>query len=211
MQVTQTIKKAPKWAWYTVGGVALGAVALRVWKGRAVDTTTTTTDTTVSGTPTPVSSQPSPVIVPPVILGGNNDSGDGGAYAGIFDMFGGVITTAMTTISGLAQGDQELATTTITGSQDISKAALAQAGGAPQPVSQLPPIQITTTSAPTPTPRATPVTTPKCPAAYPNYNAAEGPVGPKSCYKCDKTKSGSKYENIHVYQDGHKKSALVPC
>lgn len=213
MQVTQTLKHAPKWAWYTVGGVCLGAAALKVWKGRATDSTTETTDATVSGTPVPVSSQPSPVITPPVIIQ-SGDNGDGGALAGMIGgfttTFGDALTNAMNTIGGLAQGDQLLAAGAIAGNTDIAKAIIAQAGSAPQPVMQLPPVQISTPIAPPPTPRPTPPP-PTCPASYPHHNPAEGPVSAKSCYKCDRTKTGSKYENIHVYQDGHRKSALVPC
>lgn len=214
MQVKGTLKRAPKWAWYTVGGVTLGAVAIRVWKGRAVEPTQTT-DATVSGTPTPVSNQPSPVITPPVIIQ-SGDQGDGGALAGLVgtftSVFGDSLNNAMGTIGGLAAGDQQLTTIAITGSQDIAKAVIAQGGSAPQPVVQLPPIQFVTPVVSAPTPRPVPVPVATCPATFPRYNAAQGAVGPKSCYKCQKRTSGDKsFPYEHIYQDGHKVAVKGPC
>lgn len=78
--LTQSLKRVPKWAWYTSGGVALAGVGIYVMQNRAgVEPPADTTDPTDAGvTGYPDSSSPSPVpgiVVPDV----NVQGGDGGS------------------------------------------------------------------------------------------------------------------------------------
>lgn len=44
----------------------------------------------------------------------------------------------------------------------------------------------------------------KCPAEFADYNPADGPVGPHSCYKYSRERCpNNAYPYKHVYQDGH--------
>jgi hypothetical protein len=184
--LTNTVKRAPKWAWYASGGIALGVVGIEVWKRRATDAAPATNDAVVAGTPTG-SAAPSPVITPPVIVQPNQDGPD---FAGLFGVFGDVLTTGMTTIAQLAQGDQGITQSAISGSTEIARDVIASAGQAPAPASQVSPIIV---QVPTP---STPATVPAkglpgCPAAFPHRSA-------RGCYKC--TRDGGKY--THRYQNG---------
>jgi hypothetical protein len=211
MKVTQSIKRAPKWAWYIVGGVAIGAAGIRVWKGRATDTTDTTdtTQTDTQGAPQGTA-QPSPVIVPPVITQG--DTGDNGALADMTGTFAGTIGSSfdnmVNVISGLTAGDQAIASQATGSLEEISKTLLANGGSAPKPVTQVGPVQTVTKTVAKPTPRATPhtVTLPaeaKCPAPFPRHNAAKGKPSAKSCYRCQQNagKNRKQYPWIHHYQN----------
>lgn len=78
-------------------------------------------------------------------------------------------------------------------------------------------VNIPPSATPTPTAQAPSAPThttspaPSCPTSFPKYNPAEGPVGKKSCYKCERntTSSKNKYPWVHVYQDGHKIQTTV--
>src|SRR5205085_10078503 len=146
---------------------------------------------------------PSPVITPPVIIQGNDGSAAMGPIADLIGQFtttfAGSVDNMVGIIGGLAQGDQGLAGQGVTGIEDIAKSIIAQGGGAKQPAIQVPPISLTVTNTPAPTPRPTPVAVKTCPATFPKYNPAEGPVGPKSCYKCEKnnTSTAKKYPWVH--------------
>lgn len=191
MNLTATVKRAPKWAWYASGGIAIGVVGIEVWKRRATDTPApadATNDATVVGGATG-SAAPSPVITPPVIIPPSGDSPD---YTGIFDVFGNALSTAMGTIGGLAAGDQNIAQTALTGGFDLARDSIAQAGQAPSPASQVGPIIVQV-----PTPATTPSTAPpkgipSCPAGFPHRSS-------RGCYKCRNEKNKTV---THLYQSG---------
>ncbi len=201
MPIQQTLKRAPRWAWYIAGGVGLGAVAVRVYKGRATDTPDTpSNDPTVAGNPV-TTGAPSPVIVPPVIMQSGDSNGnppDTSWLAGIVGTVGGSLDNAIGIIGGIATGDQNLAAIAISQVGEI-----ASGGGAPQPVMQAPPIVNINMPAATPTPRSTPTPVKTCPASYPRMNGTT--PSPKTCYKCEKAATTNKtYPYVHVYQDGHR-------
>jgi hypothetical protein len=204
MPIAKTVKRAPRWAWYIAGGVGLGAVAIRVWKGRDAEPSDSTSVTSV-GSPA-ATAAPSPVITPPVIIQGNDGSGAMESLAGMIGVFGGSFDNALSIIGGLAQGDQSLAGEGVTNIADIAKSVIAQGGSAPQPSIQVPPvITISNPIVQAPTPRPQPTPTATCPAAFPRHNPANGAPGPRSCYKCQKGVTGDKtYPYVHVYQDSHR-------
>jgi hypothetical protein len=204
MAITDSIKRAPRWAWFTVGGVTLGVVAIRVWQGRDNEEDLTP-DADVNGVPVLTTSSPSPVITPPVIIQGG--SGDNGALAELVGSFVGTFGSSFDNlvgvVGGVTTGQQELLGTIVTGQQDINKALIANGGSAPQPVTQAPPIQVTIT-APPPSP-ALPVPGPApilCPPSFPNGT-------PPNCYAncahCEKSNAGKPYRNHgHCYQSGRR-------
>jgi hypothetical protein len=92
MPIAKTVKRAPRWAWYIAGGVGLGAIAIRVWKGRDAEPSDSTSVTSV-GSPA-ATAAPSPVITPPVIIQGNDGSGAMESLAGMIGVFGGSFDNA---------------------------------------------------------------------------------------------------------------------
>lgn len=214
MSLVDTVKHAPRWTWYTVAGVTLGTIGLKVWKGRAVPagTQTAADGSTVadqySGSTQPATTGGSPpgVIVPPIITGGSDD-GSTAAMA----LLGGAFTDFTSLLGTVVTGDQQNLNTLITNQGQQSSQIidlLAGAGQAPQPVSvQPPPVNVVVQAPP-----AAPVSAPpsaQCPPGY-MYNPANGPVGPRSCYKnCghDECHGGKKSrEHAHCYQDGSRQT-----
>lgn len=66
-----------------------------------------------------------------------------------------------------------------------------------------PPYYPTPAPAPAPAPPPPPRPSAKCPSSFPDYNPADGPVGPNSCYKYSRDRcpdKGRPYK--HVYQNG---------
>jgi hypothetical protein len=154
MQLTNSIKRAPKWAIFTVMGVAGGAIALKVWKGRDAESTDADTGTEV-GNPQYGSvgtSGSTPVITPPVVISGGEGEGSGAAQ--VVETLGSSFETLVSSLTGLATGEQELAGTLagglVTNSEGILE--LAEAGSSPQPVAQNPTPVIVNVPSPTPTP-----------------------------------------------------------
>ena len=214
MDITGTVKKAPKWAWYTVGGVALGAGALRIWKSR---TTSSSADSTTANDATPNTSDmgnlnygtagasPSGVIVPPVIVSGGGSSDQGGT--GLADLQGtylGGVDALLASFQGLFDSVGGLVV-----DQNGSIIDLATAGSAPLPASSQPVVVATPTPVPAPSPAPSPVatgsssqpttTSAACPGSYPHHNPKNGSPSKKSCFKIDCRKKSE----WHVYQDGH--------
>lgn len=91
MEITDSIKKAPRWAWYTAGGVAVGAGAIRLYKNRTTSDGTTPSEsdaaTAIGGDPYAASGGgASPTLVPSVIVTGTGNGGSdasSGVAAGI--------------------------------------------------------------------------------------------------------------------------------
>lgn len=191
--LTASIKRAPKWAWYASGGIALGVVGIEVWKRRAVDTPSpsdTTNDAVQGGAPTG-SAAPSPVITPPVIV--QQPGGDGTDFAGMFGIFGDALNNLVSTVGGLAQGDQGITSGAVGTVGDIARDVIAQAGQAPAPASQVPSI-VVTVPAPTPAisvPAPAPAPAP-CPSSHPHRSS-------QGCYRCEKKKDGT---YTHYYNTG---------
>lgn len=185
----------------------MGVVAIRFWKGRDAEPSDSSSATAV-GSPVGTAA-PSPVITPPVIIQGNDGSAAMGPLADMIGQFtstfSGSLDNALGIIGGLAQGDQGLAGGAITGIEDIATSLIAQGGSAPQPVTQVPPVQTIVPTVQAPTPRPTPTATATCPGSFPRHNPANGGPSPKSCYKCIKGSTGDKtYPFVHVYQDSHR-------
>lgn len=217
MTIVDSVKRAPRWAWITVGGVAIGAVAVRLYQNRDAEEAEqqagsgstvgdiyggSTLPTTTGGGP------PGGVVVPPIVLPPASDSGLGDAFqmlGGIFTDFSGLLGTV---VSGSQQNIADLINLQAS-NNEVWADLIASAGQSPPPVAQQPPVvtvnvPVSPPATPTPPPSSAP---PSCPASFPNYNPARGPVGPASCYKnCGHDECGSngriRRNHGHCYQNG---------
>jgi hypothetical protein len=205
MQVASTIKKAPKWAWYTAGGVAVGAVALRLYKSRTTSTAATDSGAAASdtgGAPDPYAygaGGATGVIVPPVIIPPNDSTGDtagllGTVLGGVGDLTGLVMGSVETLIGPTQESQAGLVD--IIGST-WGTLATANAGPPPTPVGSSPAPVVTPVIPPAQAPPQVPQGTGPshtlytCPSGYPNYNADRN-----DCYKTV-CRSGVRW---HVYK-----------
>jgi len=100
------IKRAPKWAWFTVAGVGVGAGALKLWGNR----TTADGDTPLdeNGSPTEIGTPSygpggggTGIIVPPVIIPNDNSDQSG---TGLMDLQALYMTGVATTIQQMTGG-----------------------------------------------------------------------------------------------------------
>jgi hypothetical protein len=147
MNIAATVKRAPKWAWYTAGGLGLGAAAIKLYHNRGDQTSQDVTNTAADtigpdGAQTVGGGTTSGVIVPPVILGGSTADPNAGAgvlqdlYVGaagdLFSAWENLLGPVMSTQNSLLLGNADT----------ISQ--IAMAGGAPQsqptPVVSAPPL-----------------------------------------------------------------------
>lgn len=201
--LTNSIKRAPKWTWYTATGLGLGAVAIKFYQNRGGKQDQPITNeigsevgslqgTTSGGTPPGV-------IVPPVILGGSGSDPNLGVgplqdlfMSGAQSIFGAweaMVGPLQTTQSSLLMSSTDT----------ISQIALA--GAAPQsvgtPVVSAPPIPqpAPITIAPRPVIAAPPKpTAPK--VEYENRTRDNGLSGTARKVWCNRV-------TIHRYPDGH--------
>lgn len=189
MDIAKSVKRAPKWAWFTVAGVGVGAIAIKVYNKRDAEPSTDTGELGGSGVTT-ASPSPTPVLVPPVVIGGGGGSADTDANAVINLFSTGMqqLIEGWQTVWGPVQAnDQAIIGTILTGQQGITDAvasAIATAGlppgpaiSNPSPVMTAPgtgPVAIGSSPQP-PTPQ------PKCPANYPHLDS-DG----QGCYQHEK-------------------------
>lgn len=128
MAITDTLKRAPKWAWVTAAGVGIGAGVIKLYQGRAVeDDGDPTGGTTPVGGAQQVGTAPPAVIVPPIITGASGDQGS--AVAGmatwadaVGDLMGNYASIVAQSVGGI---------TDIAGQSNDALVSLATAGGAP--------------------------------------------------------------------------------
>jgi cell division septation protein DedD len=203
MDLTGSIKRAPKWAFITAGGVTIGAVGIHLYRNRATaasadSTASASTDPTTIGAPNTslVSGSPVATVTPPVIIG-DTGSGDNGSLSDMFATFGQSFDNLVNNLGTLSAGDQALASQAVSGNTDIATQAIANAGSAPAPAVQNPtPILVQVPTAGHPAPA-----TPACPAAYPHRSA-------RGCFKCQAEKGG---KFTHIYQNGTKIAGNTVC
>lgn len=209
MDITKTIKRAPRWAWYTAGGVGLGAAAIKLWKGRdKPDDEVETVSGEVIGTPSAIGTggtNPG-VIVPPVIIppaSSDPNAGVGqlqdlyvGAVGNLMDMFGGAFSSVLQQNQEITGGLMNIVT-------DTQRTLLATAGSAPLPVAQNP---TPVFAAPAAAPATVAPAQPQCPAAFPGG----APSMPHGCFRnwgdtvCrDNGRSGAARKAWTVRRSGH--------
>lgn len=177
MAITDTIKRAPKWAWYTTGGVGLGAVALKFYSNRdkpeEAQATPNESDMYAGGVE---AASPAYGIVTPSIVPVESSPDPSGL---LDSMIGGVDTLLTSTgqfwrdvwgptqeqnanlLAGMYGQNQQLTgiLSDIIGQQNATIETIASAGPAPAPIVQVTaPAPIASAPPPPPTP----------PAAQPN-------------------------------------------
>jgi hypothetical protein len=205
MSLTDSIKRAPKWTWYTAAGLGLGGIAIRLYQNRGgrLDQPITNEVGSEVGDPSSLNTGGAPpgIIVPPVILGGSPDPNIG--VGPLQELFVGGTQSLLASWESLVAplvGTQS--SLLMSNADTISQ--LAMAGGAPQSVG-IPVVSATPVPQPAPialTPRpALPAPKPvdRCTGAYPNLNETNG-----KCYKvaCCTTTKGKRRCNL--YADGTK-------
>jgi hypothetical protein len=212
------LNRAPKWAWYTAGGVVLAGGAFQIARKRSAQVTTADGSAVdgSGGAGATLGAAPSPapgIVVPPVIIPGQQvDPLAGvqplqdlyiGAVGGIISGWQDVAHGWQDVYTPLIAQNQSLIGTISTGFLDTNSAMLAIAQAGPPPASS--PINSPVAAAPA---VAAPVAAaPRCPAAFP-----EG--APPSCYRtitptdchCEGTgrtrKCWTRRLHDHQYQDG---------
>lgn len=141
MSIIESVKRAPRWAWVTAAGIGIGAGAIKLYRDRDAEAAELTAET-VSGAPgaigtaAPASAGAPGVVIPPVIIGGNeSDPNVGvpvlqdlyvGALQDIFSGFGGLVA--------MMSGQQHELLMSSWGSLQ----SIAEAGGAPGRADQNP-------------------------------------------------------------------------
>jgi hypothetical protein len=170
MDVTNSIKRAPRWAWYTAAGVGVGAAALKLYKGRAADSPTqAASDATAAGTyGTPIlTASPTSVITPPVV--GVSQGSDDGSLLDMMQLYIGAVGSTIDQLSGVyapvAATEQQLLTSlpgmwqNIYDSQNTNLQTALQSAPSPSSAVQAPPQVIVNIPASSPPVQSAPAAT----------------------------------------------------
>jgi hypothetical protein len=231
MKVPATLKRVPKWAWYTTGGIVVGTFAIRMFQNRTTadgeDPLPTTTDDG-TGTVTYGGTYGSAgVIVPPVIAPASENGSAGmgigldiaGLFVGgvndLFDSIGGVYANVYDPIAAQSLDITGGLMTTNSDTIGALLGIVASAGDAPVDTgnTQAPetagPVVIGGTSQPT---TARPMT---CASLYPNFPKHAGSKGqpsPRSCYREKCVVGKDKRSLIHrIYKNGSDDRTTEKC
>lgn len=216
MSIVNTIKHAPRWTWYTIGGVVVGVGALRIYKDRAAPDPTavagdgTTTGDALSGSTQPATTGSSPpgVIVPPIITGSDGGSASdlGAAFAGLV---GGTIGDLSDLLGTVVTGDQANLNAMIANQGQWTGQlidALAGAGSPPQPVHVNPsPVIVNMPPPPQPAPHTPAPSHPAAPHPASSQCGGEFPLhSDRGCYKvvCSSGHGSHKKGRWHFYKNG---------
>lgn len=188
MNITASLKRAPKWAWYTAAGVGLGGAAIKLWRDRDNDDAESEPGTVIdSGSPLTMPGSPAGVIVPPVIIRGNDDD----PLAGVPQLQSLYLESMHDVLEGWERMVGPLQDTQSSLLLDFAGGILdiAKAGGPPRdltpvvtvaPPAAIEPIPVAPAPAPAaPAPAAAPAPDPgpaPCPPGFPNRSA-------RGCYR----------------------------
>ncbi len=222
MELVNTIKRAPRWAWVTAAGIGLGAAGIKLWTNRNKPDSTAVADEVLDPSlpyPVPTSTgNPVATIVPPVIIGqqsGDNGmglvsslhdayiSGVGNLIQSYQDVWGPVQTAQMALLGGHAQ--------TI---QDLAIAGAAPSSATPMPEVLQPfaaPVAAAPIALPAPAPAQRPSTPASpcgtCKAPYPYCNEAN-----KKCYTvaCASGNGDRRKGRWHLYADARHNTWMGP-
>lgn len=226
MNITASIKRAPRWAWYTAAGVGVGAAALKLYKGRASeDPIQTTTDGTPPGSmtgSTPVLTASPTSVITPTVVGVPSAGNDGGSLLDMMGLWTGAVQTTIDQLSsiyspvaGIEASLLERLPDLITQNQVTPDQLLQamQGGQAPTIVVQTPsaagntaiPAAATPTQTQAPAPE-TPVVVasrPQCGGSYPE-GSPNDPHGCYYTYNAPKGNSvGRRAGRWHIHQNGY--------
>lgn len=224
--ITDTVKRVPRWTWYTIGGVAVGSGALRLWKSRttadgdtplAADGSSVETSGTYDYGAAGVSGSPAGVIVPPVIMPSGSDSG---VSTELTQLYMGGVSDLLGQFGSLFAQDQTHYQDWVAAYQGGASGLLQQQGqafqqtfdalaGGGSPPTPLQPAAVQTDvaqGAPTVAVAAAQPTTSRAASCndlfngYGHHNPANGAPSRKSCFY---NKCNEKGTEDHYYADGH--------
>lgn len=207
MSLTDSVKRAPRWAYLTAAGVGVGAVGIKLWRDRDKPPEDPTVAAEYNAGPNvtdPIyaggGGTPG-VIVPPVIIGGSSDDPQAGLvdvqsmYGDLFGTMTGMIEALMG--AGAAPPSAQQQPTPV-----VSYDPLPQATPTPVPS----PIPVPVATVPQPTTSSAPTCASLYPS-YPQHHAADGPPGPNSCYKS----TCESHQVVHTYKNGRRQGAGTKC
>lgn len=190
MAITDTLRRAPRWAWYVVAGVGVGAGAIKLYADRDKpppdpETTDPTTEVGASYPAGPGSG----MIVPPVVIPPAQDSG-GMGLADLQSLYIGSVENLVKewgTVYGPIAGLLPNLVLTPDNLGDVIT-SIANAGGTPPPVTITPTVVVSAPppAFPTPQPIAapapyTPPTAPVVVASAPQNCGKPWGCGPDPC------------------------------
>lgn len=226
MALTDALKRAPRWAWITAGGVGIGAAGIKLWNNRAKpdseDEATAGMATDANGYPKFGGMAPVPPIVTPVVIANPGESNTAFGLQGLHELYIGAVQGVQEQW-GQIWGPVQTAQLSLLTSNAEALQALALAGSAPnsQPAAPPPPqlVPFPVPSAPAPpvplplpvaaAPAPAPAGPAPCPPGYPHRSA-------RGCYKnvghnfCHCEGTGAKRKCItrrdhgHLYSDGQR-------
>jgi hypothetical protein len=205
-----SLKRAPKWAWWTTGGLAIGAASIKVWKDRAkppdgpADPAETVGDAATVGNGAPGAG----VIVPPVIIPASDDGGLSNV-AGIMDQ----LSAGWEAVLGSALAVDDTYANVYNPVLGLIPGLIDQAanGGGPPPPGNII-VNVPAPSAPAPAPHAptptphTPAGPAPCAAGYPLHSA-------QGCYKvvCASGHGDKAKGRWHYYANGRQVHVSGTC
>jgi hypothetical protein len=200
------LSKIPPWAW-AVGAVGLGAgIYLYKKHGEKAKAEVESSKETASEAPV-IAGVENPYEEFPYSIGGGGVGG-GGAVGNALEsqnelreLFGTQGTQLKEFEQGFTQSEQEFNQKLLTQLREAGEQARQQT---PQTVGQGAGGGVPTTPTPGVVTAPPPVTAaPSCPPAFPDHNAARGPVSSRSCYKYSRERCANKAMPYkHVYQNG---------
>jgi hypothetical protein len=141
--ITDAIKRAPRWAWITAGGVGLGAAGIKLWNNRAKEDEAAAE--AASGDPLApypqTTTNPVATIVPPVIVSPSDNPGGAFGLQGLHDTYIGAIGSVMDGWERVWGPVQDAQLALLTGNAQ-ALADLARAGSAPNSTPPVPPPEL---------------------------------------------------------------------
>lgn len=213
MPLTSAIKRAPKWAWWTVGGIGAGALAIKLYRGRATDATPTVEPGTDDGTGQGIGSAPgSGVIVPPVIISPPSSDPNAGV-SGLADLFMSGVLDVTHQYQELYGPIMDLIPGLVMTPEDWER--LMRGGDSPGPAQPGPVVIVNPPAAPAPA--APPVVTPPsapapshrpCPSSFPFWSDQNN-----DCYKvvCASGNGDHSKGRWHYLQGGRELKVASTC
>lgn len=220
MPLTDTIRRAPRWAWVTAGGIGLGAAGIKLWNNRAKpagEATATAQEIGDPSSPYPVpqsTGNPVATIVPPVIIA-NQGEDPSASVAPLLDLFTSTILSAQQMYADVWGPVQTSQLMLLQGNaqtiQDLAMAGAAPGGASMPPALEpyIPPAPVAPVALPAaqPAPVAAPVIRPDpCTGEYPNESGGE-------CYKiaCASGRGDLRAGRWHFHKSGRKVWVRATC
>lgn len=212
MAALDSLKRAPKWAWWTAGGLAIGGAGIKLWRDRAKPEDAAADPASITGEAVSVGggAPGAGVIVPPVIIPASDDGTSQvvGLFAEISDAWQSVLGSALGVDDAYAavyMPVADLLPTLIT--QNANAGGPPPAGNVIVNIPQPTPAPAPAPSAPAPAPHAPSAPAPDpCTGEYPNQSS-------QGCYKvvCASGHGDHAKGRWHYYKNGRQVHVSNTC